>query len=534
MNKNKVPLLETGFFSGLTKLYIEQDERLTSFYNLYFESKNFESAIELRKNFNTNRTELFNVLNQQHLPYFDTFTNLENVVKSLKDNNTFTVTTGHQICLATGPVYFIYKIASAINLSKKLKEKFPQYNFIPVYWMATEDHDFEEINHIHLFNKKITWNKSVSGASGRVSTEGIETFLQEIKEILGEKIGSTALFDLISDAYQKHSNLADATRYLVLHLFANNNLLVIDADDKKLKNTFKEIIEKDIVDQISYAAVTDTIQQLITQQLIKEDKIQVKPRAINFFYLKDNLRKRIIFEEDTFKVIDTNISFTKTQLINEIDQFPERFSPNVIMRPVYQEFILPNLVYVGGAGELSYWFELKKVFDSYQVFFPMLALRNSFLWIEEKQYAKLNQLGIQIPEIFESIENLIEKTLKNAGVNALNFTNEINSANNIFDELKSKITAVEQTLSATVEAERQKLLKSIELLEQKVSKAQKLKFESTTNQLKKVKENLFPAGGLQERYDNLLWHSLKFGSSTIDDIIEMADLELKSIQVVCL
>ena len=532
MTVTKLSLLDTGYFGGLTNAYLNKDQRLTPFYNHYFEAENFEKAIEERINFETNSLTLAKVLDEQHAPYYSTFPYLENVVASLKDKHTFTITTGHQLCLATGPLYFIYKIASAINLSRKLKLKYPQYNFVPVYWMASEDHDFEEINHINLFNKKITWNAATSGATGRISNSGIETFLNDIKEILGDKINSTNLIDIIHDAYQKLSNLAEATRYLVLHLFAEHKLLVLNADNKLLKNEFKEIIKEDILGQVSNKAVLESINQIVSTGLVKEEKIQVKPRDINFFYLKDKLRKRITLEDQIYKVLDTEITFTEAQLLQEIDAFPERFSPNVIMRPVYQEFILPNLVYIGGAGELSYWFELKKVFDRHQVFYPMLAIRNSFLWIDNKQSEKLTQLGISPTEIFDSIEILTAKTLKNIGVEELLLNDEAAMTHQLFEQIKTKIVAIDATLGATAEGEKMKVLKSIEMLAQKAAKAQKNKHDISINQLKKIKDNLFPEGGLQERYENILWLNLKFGNNIIEEIIALAEVDKKEFTII--
>jgi len=532
MKVTKVPLLDTGYFSGLTSAYLSNDNRLRAFYNHYFDIHNVKQAIVERVNFETNRINLHGVLHQQHAPYYTSFPNLEKVVDSIKDKQTFTITTGHQICLATGPLYFIYKIASAINLCRKLKQQYPEQNFVPVYWMATEDHDFEEINHIHLFNKKITWNKEVQGATGRISTTGIESFLNDIEEILGDKVNSIKLFEVIKYAYQKHSNLADATRYLVLHLFGEQNLLVLDADHKILKDSFKELIKKDILGQISDIAVKSTINEIVAADLIKEDKIQVKPRPINFFYLNDNLRKRITLEDGIYHVLETDITFTEAALLNEIDSFPERFSPNVIMRPVYQECILPNIVYIGGAGELSYWFELKATFDNHGIFFPMLALRNSFLWLDQKQGEKLHQLGISNNEIFDSIEILIAKFLKNIGAEELQFKEEQVMVNQLFEQLKTKVSAIDITLTNTAEAEKHKLLKSLEMLEQKTIKAQKNKHEISINQLKKIKESLFPEGGLQERYENILWLNMKFGNEVINLLIELADLESKAFVII--
>jgi uncharacterized protein YllA (UPF0747 family) len=237
-------------------------------------------------------------------------------------------------------------------------------------------------------------------------------------------------------------------------------------------------------------------------------------------------------EDGIYHVLETDITFTEAALLNEIDSFPERFSPNVIMRPVYQECILPNIVYIGGAGELSYWFELKATFDNHGIFFPMLALRNSFLWLDQKQGEKLHQLGISNNEIFDSIEILIAKFLKNIGAEELQFKEEQVMVNQLFEQLKTKVSAIDITLAKTAEAEKHKLLKSLEMLEQKTIKAQKNKHEISINQLKKIKESLFPEGGLQERYENILWLNMKFGNEVINLLIELADLESKAFVII--
>lgn len=532
MDVIKVPLLDTGSFTGLTKLYLSEDPKLKPFYNTYFNLENFDVAVEERKKFETNRTVLAEELYEQHKNYFSTFPQLKHTIELIKEKNTFTITTGHQICLATGPLYFIYKIASAINLCQKLKAKYPLCNFVPVYWMATEDHDFEEINHIHLFGKKISWDLSSGGATGRISTAEINPFIEEIRTALGDKINLGDGIENILKAYETSPDLSEATRSVVLNLFGDKGLLVLDADSKKLKHVFKEIIQQDIFQKISFSMVSKTMQQLIDQNLIKEEKIQVKPREINFFYLIDNLRKRIVLEGTTYKVIDTSIEFSEAELRDEIDQFPERFSPNVIMRPVYQESILPNLTYIGGAGELAYWFELKAVFDAHAVYFPMLALRNSFLWIDKKQADKLNQLGIEIKELFNTTENLIAKLLQYSGLEEVSFTHEKETINAILDQLKLKILSIDPTLTASADAERQKLLKSIEMLEQKTIKAQKLKFETHINQLKKIKENLFPDGALQERHENIMWLYIKFGNDVINKLVTLAEVDAKDFTLI--
>jgi bacillithiol biosynthesis cysteine-adding enzyme BshC len=532
MQVSEIPLLETGYIGGLTRLYLQENEALRNFYSYPFSFKGLEQAIKNRQQHEPDRQLLYEVLHAQHKPYFHDFPALSQSVERLLKHTTFTITTGHQLCTATGPLYVIYKIASVINLCKKMASRHPSYSFVPVFWMASEDHDFEEINHINLFNKKITWQTTEQGSTGRLPTKDSLPFFHSLREILGPLINDTELFEMIERAYLNNTSLANASREMILHLFAGEDLLVLDADDQQLKNSFKQVIKNDIAEKISFHQVSQTIDNMVASGLVKEEKIQVKPREINFFYLKDQLRKRIVWEHHQYKVMETDIVFDEAALHQEINQFPERFSPNVVMRPVYQEFILPNICYVGGAGELSYWFELKSSFEAHQVFFPVLALRKSFLWIDRKQADKLSSLQISSEELFRPAEELVQKILHNAGVTALDLENEKALAHTLFEALKHKISAIDVTLEASAGVEYQKLLKSIEMLEHKAEKAQKNKHEISINQLKKIKETLFPEGGLQERYDNILWLNAKFGKGLIQQIISLSDIEAQRICVV--
>lgn len=529
----EIPLAETGYIGGLTKAYINHDVRLKPFFEIPFGIENIEKAIEQRKNKKIDRNVLFEVMHAQHVDYYQQFPSLEHSVNLLKNTNTFTITTGHQICLASGPLYFIYKIAAAINICSKLQKQYPGYNFVPVYWMATEDHDFEEINHVYLYHQKISWNSSQQGPTGRISTDGINAFMEELRKVLQISSNDNELFNILENAYLKYPNLSEATRNMVLNIFKDYPILVIDADDARLKSCFKEIIHKDITQQTSYNSVNKSITELVDSGLIKEDKIQVKPREINFFYIEKDSRNRIVKEDNKYVVLNSTTSFTEEQLFNRIDKHTEEFSPNVIMRPLYQECILPNLMYIGGAGEMGYWFELKNLFDAFDIPFPILALRKSFLFVDQKQLNRLKQAGITVQDIFKPIDELVELVLKAIGEERINFDRQKNEADALFDTLKEIIQNIDKTLNATVDAEKQKLRKSLDLLEQKVLRAQKNKHETIINQIKKIKEQLFPGNGLQERQDNFLWLNQKFGTDIIHSIIQYASIENSTFTVLC-
>lgn len=356
---------ETRCFSSTVNRLLARDEKIKPFINQFPNLKSFGEIISERT-FSGNRTELVSVLKGQYQNITSSDLLNQNI-ELLKNENTFTITTGHQLNIFTGPLYFIFKIVSAINLAKDLKIAFPNKNFVPVYWMATEDHDFEEINHTYLSGKKIEWKNNVAGATGRLATKTIIQALNDYKGVLGISKNAQKLLDIVSKAYADDKTLAEATRYLANELFGEYGLIIIDADDKILKSQFIDIIEQDIIQQNSFKNIEEC-----SKKLAKIDiEAQVNPREINFFYLTDDLRERIVFEYGKYQVLNTEITFNEAELKKEIKENPERFSPNVVIRPLYQEVILPNLAYIGGGGELAYWLQLKSNFDFYKINFPL-------------------------------------------------------------------------------------------------------------------------------------------------------------------
>ena len=358
MNITHIPFKKTGFFSKTMLDYLEKNEAIQPFYNNFPHISGFHNQIEEKQKLFRlqSRLVLVDALKSQY-KNFNISKKTSEYIEILKKQNTFTVTTGHQLNLFTGPLYFLYKIISTINLCEELSEKFPEQNFVPIYWMATEDHDFEEINYFNFEGKKVQWNRKDGGPVGRFSTEGLEDVFNVFSNHLGSSKNAEFIRKLFSDGYLKHKNLADATRYIANELFGEFGLVILDGDDADLKQLFNPIVKDELENQTSFNAVSKTI-----KDLEKNYKIQVTPRELNLFYLGDEFRERIIFEDGIYKVNNTKITFSKAEILKEVDNNPKAFSPNVIMRPLYQEVILPNLCYLGGGGEMAYWLRVKKLF----------------------------------------------------------------------------------------------------------------------------------------------------------------------------
>lgn len=514
MNKQTLSYQETNYFSELITDYLAENKKLNPFINQPFNIESFKELINQRKETNIDRSILFKALENQNKNIEiseDTKTN----IKLLKNNSCFTVTTGHQLNLFTGPLYFFYKIVSTINLTKELKKAYPDNNFVPVYWMATEDHDFEEINHFSLLGNKISITKTEEGAVGKMKLTKVDHVLNAIKAELEGRSGAEKIINLFEKFYTPNSTFTEATRAFVNHLFGKNGLVIIDGDDALLKQKMCSYFEDELVNHKNVHAVEKSTQQLVELGY----KSQVTPREINLFYLQDNLRERIVFENNKYKILNTRLEFSKEQVIDELNKYPERFSPNVVLRPLYQEVILPNLAYIGGGGELAYWFQLKSMFDVNRVFFPMLVLRNSLLVVDRASSKKIDKLNLTTKQLFLETEDLIKIYLKDNASVALEMKEEIGLLSDVFEKIRLKSIKIDASLEGMVKAEYQKSLKAIENITARLVKAEKQKEEVAVNQIRSIKEKLFPNGSLQERQDNLSVLLLFYGEQFLDELL---------------
>ena len=507
MKVSHIPFQKTGFFSKIISDYLAQKESIREFYHNFPNIEGFARQIDDKKQSfeKTSRKILVDVLQDQYRNVVASEATLENI-KSLQDQNTFTITTGHQLNLFTGPLYFLYKIISTINLSETLSEQFPEQHFVPVYWMASEDHDFDEINYFNFKGEKVMWNRSHGGGVGRFSLEGLQDVFRSFSTLLGNSKNASYLKQLFEKAYLDHTTLSEATRYIANELFKEYGLVIIDADHQRLKDIFAPIMKDEILNQTSFKVVSKSI-----TSLQKEYKIQINPREINLFYLTDNSRNRIVQEEERYHIHDTNIIFSKAEILDELENHSERFSPNVIMRPLYQEVILPNLCYVGGGGELAYWFELKSYFDTLQIPFPILLLRNSVQIVSKKQSKKLYNLNISFEEMFLNQHQLIAKKVQENIAIQFSFKNAKELLNQQFLALRKIANETDISFIGAVDAQQRKQIKGLENLEKRLLRAEKRKQADFVTRIATLQDQLLPNQSLEERQMNFSEYYLVYG-----------------------
>ena len=496
MHTLKLHRSETKLFNQQHLDLVYNQDKFQSFINRPFSQDNFASQMKEKQAVFTKeqRVVLVNQLNNQYDGIFRS-TQLNDNIELLLNENTFTITTGHQLSLFTGPLYFIVKILHVIKMCKELKEAHPQQNFVPVYWMASEDHDFEEIQSMNIFNQQLKWDSVQAGPVGRFT---LDNQFEEVKQHFSAFF-SNAEVDEITEVVKAYvgKDFTAATRGLVHHFFNKYGLVIIDGDDVELKRSFSSIIKKELTEQFSYKAITETNIELEKVGV----KIQVNAREINLFYIDKGIRTRIIKEGEFFR-IDGVGTYTLPEILELLNKNPEHFSPNAILRPVYEELIMPNICYVGGGGEISYWLQLKNIFEAAGVVYPLIQVRNSLMWIDNGTSKKMDKQDLSINDLFKSDDLLKKEFIEKNESESLDFGNIDTTLENLTSELSQLILNVETGLQQYANAEISKLNKQIEGIKSKLIKTSKSKHSGAMNNIEFIKSKLFPNNGLQERHAN--------------------------------
>ena len=517
-NKTTLDFKSAGVLNSLVFDYLNKADKLAPFYSSFPDTNGFTHLLKSKPYENFKRDSLSEILTKQSVLVANTSEATHLNINKLKQKNTYTVTTGHQLCLFTGPLYFIYKLISTINLAESLSKKFTDLEFVPVYWMASEDHDFEEVNNFNALGKNTVWKSSQAGAVGNFKTDELKKLFPVIQELFGKSENADYLITLFENAYLKHSNLADATRFLVNELFGCYGIVIVDGNDAAFKHQLKAEFKKDIFENTHFDLVNTSIEDLKKLGYTS----QVNPRPINCFYIEEGLRTRIQKNGDVFDLVGTKRNFSKKELENIIENSPEKISPNVVLRPLYQQMILPNIAYVGGPGELAYWLEFKKMFDASGAVFPILMPRNFVTVVDKTTENKIEKLQFKVKDIYKSEQQLIQD-LQAARDSVFNLSSEKETIAHFYTKLLERVNAIDKTLAGSVSAELKRTLNGFERITGKTNRAIRRKYEIEINQLRAIKQKLFPKKIPQERYENFSSLYLSYGKSFLNALKENCD-----------
>lgn len=511
-----LPYRDTHSFSKLVYDYLSNTEALRPYYAASPTLAGIKQAMEKKKFSPEGRAALVAELNRRYSG-LDIHPSVKQNLHLLEQENCFTVCTAHQPNIFTGHLYFVYKILQAIRLAEKLKAAFPKNEFVPVYFMGSEDADLNELGEVFFAGDKMNWQTKQQGAIGRMKVDkGLLNMIDAISGMLDVLPHGKEVTDLLKRNYVIGHTIEHATFTLVNELFGKYGLIILLPDANQFKQLFVPVMERELREQFSAKAMAETL-----HNYPQPFKIESFGRDINLFYLDENGRNRIERDGDDFLVVNTSKQFSLNEIVEDLHRYPEKYSPNVILRPALQEALLPNIAFIGGGGELAYWLRLKLVFETCGIDFPVLFLRNSFMLINKKSASVIHKLGLDIPQLFLDEQTISNEWIKKHADVQLNLKNEIEDILQAYKKMQQVSGTVDTTLAGHAKALGVKAIKELIILEKKMLRAEKRKHNTSLQQIHKLKSGLFP-GGLQERIENIMPWLAVYGFGFIDSLLNFS------------
>lgn len=487
----RAPVKDSLYDSQAISAYINRDDKLTPFFSAEPSPAGVLELTSRRKFSEQKRNLLVEVLLEQYRDSGIQLSEESPVYRnllSLKNKDSFTVTAGQQIHIYLGPALVLNKILSVLSLAEACNQK-GDYHIIPVFWMATEDHDFQEINHIRLFGHSFEWNDpdGLHGPVGRKKNTGLKEIGEAIKALYKNDPDTSARIEIMMDAYESSNNFADASRRIIHQLFEAQGLVVIDPDSVKLKASFAEILRDEITRPSS--SLIQNYDELLKSLHIKP---QIHPRETNLFVIHEGNRERLIKDGNRFEIHPSGEVLSESTITKLLEEHPENFSPNVALRPVYQEFILPNLAYVAGGSEIIYWFQIRDIFSRHQIEYPLVWLRSSAIYLPENAKKTAEQTGISLNDMFKSWEEILRML-------ALNKDQQTFTPVAISENIQLDISRLEDSFRTSPWFEKSLLneIHNLRKLQNQLQKQLNEKFDQyvmngpATRKLNKVKQQFF-------------------------------------------
>lgn len=501
-----LPLSASGLLSPLMQALAQRDERVREVLGKVPDASGWAASVRARKTFPGFPVEVASAIRRQQA-WLGFSPAQERNLLDLEQGRAFTVTTGHQLSVLGGPLFFFIKLAQVIRLSRFAEQMMPDCRVVPVFWMATEDHDLDEITRFRFFGHDLSMAvpEGGLGAVGRLDA----AVVAPLREALSAFRDVDAVLALWDRHYVSGRTLSQATRSLVQEVAGAEGLLVLDADDAALKACFAPWMRRELQEQGAQREVEEATRRLSELGLLPSGKGQVTARPINLFYLENLRRTRLVQAEFGVALNDGNKTWSQKEVEEELADHPERFSPNVVLRPLYQEVLLPNLAYVGGPGELSYWLQLTQLFDKEDVPMPLLVLRNSLVYQDFGTCNKWKKLPLGDWDWLLAESVLMEKLLEQAALPEDDFSSIDRSLDGVLDSLKDRLAHADASLGPWAEAEATRIRQQVEQMKGRYRKTRKSSQDLALQHIRKVQQKWLPGGALHERTDNLF----QYGSS---------------------
>ncbi len=506
--------------------YLYEFQNVQEFYENNFRSK--EDYIPLFKKISQSKSkrefDLSGLLKDQYADSANVSSKSLRNIELLNNHKTIAILTGQQLGILGGPLYTIAKILTTIRLANQFSERYDEFKFVPVFWLEGDDHDFNEVRSINIFDvenqilnigykEEISDDDAKQSIGGILFDESLNEFFTKLEGSLRETEFKPELLSRLKEYYKVGKSFKQSFKDLLMWLFDEYGLVIFDPQDPKIKSILKPIFKKEVNDFSIHT------QKLIQTSARLEElyHAQVKVKPVNLFYHTDDGRFSIEPVDDIFKLRRKRKQFTKDEILAEIENAPERFSPNVLLRPICQDYIFPTGFYVAGPSEISYFAQVTPLYNFYNIVTPIVYPRASFTLLEKNVAAALDKYDLSMNDIFLGFDELKEKVIAELSENNIEnvFHESENDIELIFDKLKENLFAIDKTLVDSSGKTKEKILSAINDLKTKAVKAQENKHETTIRQLTRISNLLYPNGNLQEREINFTYFYNKYGRELI-------------------
>lgn len=502
--------------------YLNEFENVERFYkNNFREVEKYENIFNQISNLDRpHRADLAEAIKTQYTEIKSSKKTQANI-DALNSPKTIAVVTGQQLGMIGGPLYTIYKTITAVKLTMFLKEKFEGFNFVPVFWLEGDDHDYEEVRSVNLINNEnrifeVKYNDGEleelnRGNIGHLKfNDNIEEIFKQIEAELRETEFKKPISDFLRTLYKPGRTFLEAFRELMIGLFDEYGLIVFNPLAPSVKRLLIPIFEKEIS---SYRDHTGILVER-SAELEELYHAQVKVKAINLFYIDESERLLIEPVENDYRLKGKRKKFTHEEIISQVKSNPEKFSPNVLLRPICQDYLFPTGLYVGGPGEVSYFAQVTPLYELYGITEPVIYPRSSATIIEKGVQTILDKYKLNLSDIFLSEDQLITKVIMaDAGADISNlFKDTVQAISSLFEPVNDKMNLIDKTLIDLTKKTKERIEQSIDFLKSKAIEAEKRKHEATIRQLGKVRNILYPNDNLQERELNFIYFMNKYGS----------------------
>ena len=510
---------EMSGFQNLFLDYVENFENVEKYFEKNYKDLENLPNLPLNEKSDEQRAAIVKIIKDQY-KNFNAGKHTQLNIDALKNKKTFAVVTGQQLGIFGGPLYTFYKIITAIKLSAYLKVKFDEYEFVPVFWLEGDDHDFDEVRSFKIINEKneveeifyedgLEEDVNRGNVSGIIFNENIKKIFEKLNQDLRDTEFKSSILDLIKKSYGEGKTFESSFRTLLFNLFDEYGIVFFDPSDKNIKQILKPVFEKELNNFRSHT------KQVIERSAALEEKYhaQVKVKPVNLFLNDDDGRHSIEPTESEFKLKGKRKKFSREELQNILDNSPEKFSPNVLLRPICQDYLLPTALYIAGPSEISYFAQVMPLYKSFNIEPPFIYPRSSATIIENNIAGIIEKYDLNYEEIFSKPDEIVNSVVKQ--VSELDtekmFSGLNNQLENLLSSIKEDLTALDNNLGDVVEKTKGRITQSLEGLKNKTENSQQKRHDVAVRQINKALALILPNGNMQEREINFIYFANKYG-----------------------